>query len=791
MLSKDQLPKPPSENNGMQWRNYITALKKKKSEINKKVMDVRKQCQKIRKGLAGQLPVEPRIPQLPMWEVYMNQLKARRQEILKMKSRAQDMARKLGDAAHDLLTEPRQLSYRKWERYYRRAAKFINNIMPVQKQAEDMKQELGGTIPEPPTEWEKGAWRDYVNELRAHKRKTNDLIKRVGEIRDEMKGNDLPDTPEGLNYDSWTEHRLGLKEIQEAIDKIKTRAKKLQKEFKGTPELPFDEEMDDESNQKNDWEEYIEGLDELIKTIEDKRKEAQVWIKQFVEKLGVPEEDMPPEPPKPYNEEDWANYIDKLTNMEEEMDDLKEQAIALQKDECFNDNKERIRPLPKIRSPKQWTACVREMTSEKDLINGTIESGKKLTKKMTEGNKLPDEPDNGKLEDWQKYIEKVNVLKAKVEELYPYADILRDAVDKKGNTDARLADKIKRCRKPKNMSLEAWKEHLKKMEKLNPGKKHKDVDEDAAFKVGEFIKVTNFHFFKFPLHNGLGKISKIILLDPFTIGYAVTLDEGKWLNAQTNQFVMGDIDVARDNVRTLPVEIDGDLQPFLDKLRDWRKKIMKYHVEVEQSADAVKKIQDQIRLCSAWGKGVDVNALKNKEKKLRNKRTKLAGAGVISGKKKAKLLKDIEAMEPAFLEEIKQATSTWVWINGIMRANEVKNVVRYLAECGYPLKSDPSIGPDKMGYEMGMALQLMNRKDRARIILEKTLGEPDGSIYVGDGGGGDIDREKCQKYIISTDIGGQFKGHHPRPKKCDEDWFGWGNKRRNKTGILKIYGKVP
>lgn len=791
LLSKDQLPPQPTENNGMQWRNYIKALKKKKSEIGKKVMDVRKQCQKIRKGLAGQLPVEPKIPQLPMWEQYMNQLKERRQEILKMKSRAQDMARKLGDAANDLLTEPRQLNYRKWERYYRRAAKFINNIMPVQKQADKMKDELKGKIPEPPTVWEKGEWRDYVNELRAHKRKTKDLIKRVGEIRDEMKGNELPDEPEGLNYDAWTEHRLTLKEIQGEIDKIKDRAKRLQKEFKGTPELPFDEEADDESNKRADWDAYILDLDELIKAIEDKRKEAKIWIKQFVEKLGVPAEDMPPEPPKPYNEEDWANYIDKLTNMEEELDDLKEQAIALQKDECFNDNKERIRPLPKIRSPKQWTACVKEMTCEKNLINNTIEGGKKLTKKMEEGNKLPDEPADGNYENWQKYIDKVNVLKAKVEELFPYADILRDDTDKNGKKDARLADKIKRCRKPKNMSLEAWKEHLKKMEGINPGKKHKNVEEDADFKIGEFIKVTGFHFFKFPLHNGLGKISKVILLDPFTIGYAVTLEEGKWLNAQTNQFVEGDIDVAKENVVKMPAEVDSDLQPYLDKVRKWRKDIMKYHVAVEVSADAVKKIQDQIRLCSAWGKGVDVNALKNKEKKLRNKRTKTAGQGVVAGKKKAKLLKDIEAMEPDFLLELKQATSTWVWMNGIMRAGEVKNIIKYLEEIGFKLKAYPNIGPDKLGYEMGMAMEMMNRAKRAEIIAEKTLGDPDGYIYFGDGAGGDVDKEQCEKFCVSTDIGGQFKGHHPKPKKCDEDWFGWGNKRRNKTGILKIYGKVP
>lgn len=791
LLCEDQLPAAPTENNGMQWRNYISALKKKKQEIGKKVMDIRKQCTKLRKGLAGQLPAEPKIPQLPMWESYMDELKLKRQEILKMKSKAQDMARRLGDAAGELLTEPKRLDYRKWERYYRHAAKFINNIMPVQKQADEMKAELAGTLPEPPTEWEKTAWRDYVNELRKHKRKTVELQRRVGDIRKEMNGNDLPDTPPGLNYDSWTEHRLELKEIQVTIDGTKDEARKLQSEFKGTPELPWDEETDDESNVHNIWKEYIVGLQEIIDAIEDKRKEAKMWIKQFVEKLKVPEDDMPPEPPKPYNEEDWANYIDKLANMEEEMESLKEEAKLLREDECFKDNPDRRRDLPKIRSPKQWTACVKEMKKERDGINGAISKGGKLKKLMEEGNKIPDDPVDNKLETWEAYIEKMRVLKKRVEDLYPYTDILRDSTDRDGKNDAPLADKIKRCRKPKNMSFEAWKEHILKMEKLNPNKKHKDVDKDSEIKIGSFVKITGFHFFKFPLHNGMGKITKVVLLDPFTIGYQVALEEGKYLDAQLNKFVDASIDVGIENVVMMPAETDAELEGFMKKSRQWRKDIFKHHTAVEASANAVKGIQDQIRLCSAWGKGVDVAALKNKEKRLRNKRTKLAGQGVIAGKKKAKCQKDLEAMEDKFLEEIKQATSTWIWMNGIMRAGEIKNVILWLKELGYHLKQDPSIGPDKMGYELGMAIELGSRAERKKIIAEKTLSEPDGHIYLGDGAGGDLDRSKCRKVLLSMDIGGQFKGHHPKPAKCTEDWAGWGNVRRNKTGVLKIYGKVP
>lgn len=758
-------------------------------------MDIRKQCTKLRKGLAGSLPAEPKIPQLPMWEEYMEALKTKRQEILKMKSKAQDMAKKLGDAATDLLKEPKRLSYREWERHYRAAAKFINNIMPVKKQADEMASEFEGTYPEAPTEWEKTAWRDYVNELRKHKRKCKDLIKRINEIREGMKGNELPEAPEGLNYDLWQEHRIALKEIQEGIDKIKDRARRLQKEFKGTPDLPWDEEEEDESNKQPEWETYIEELKELIDTIEKKRADAKIWIKRFVEKLGVPENDMPPEPPKPYDEEDWIGYIDKLANLEDELEELKEEATTLREDECFNDNPDRRRDLPTVRSPKQWTACVNEMKAERDKINGAVEQGGKLKKLLKEGNEIPDDPADKKYENWEAYIKSMKKIKKTVEDMYPYADGLRDDSDKHGNKDAALADKIKRCRKPKNMSIKTWKDHIIKMEKLNPNKKHKDVDKDSEIKVGSFVKITGFHFFKFPLHNGMGTVSKVVLLDPYTIGYQVELEEGKYLDAQKNQFVEGPIDVGLENVVMMPKEIDGDLQQFVDKIRKMRAGIFKYHVQVEQAADKVKKIQDQIRLCSAWGKGVDVNALKNKEKKLRNQRTKTAGQGVKAGKAKAKAQKDMEEMEPDFLNEIQLATSTWIWMNGIMRAGEIKNVIAYLEDLGYTLKSDPKIGPDKLGYEMGMAIELGSRAERAKMIKAKTLSDPDGYIVWGDGNHGDTDKEGClakgQRVCISTDIGGQFKGHHPKPAKCSKDWAGWGNSSRNKTGCLKIYGKVP
>lgn len=308
LLHRDELPpKPtgPEENSSGAWRRYISALKKRKGEYSMEVVKVRKECQKVRKGLSVNMPAEPRLPQLKMWQKYLEDIKSCRQKVMQMKQKALDMGRKLGEARHDLLVEPRVLNFRKWERYYRNAKKFIDNIMPVQKQADQFKSELDGEVPEPPEQWEKAIWREYVNQLRAWKRDIMDLKRRVKESRGEMKGNELPPVPDNMDKAAWLNHKKDLQEIQNKIDFKKEKARKLKNEFKGTPDLPWDDDEGDESNVESEWDDYMEGLQAQINTIETKRKEANVWIKRFVNKLGVPESDMPDEPPKPYSIEDW------------------------------------------------------------------------------------------------------------------------------------------------------------------------------------------------------------------------------------------------------------------------------------------------------------------------------------------------------------------------------------------------------------------------------------------------------------------------------------------------------
>jgi len=769
LLHRDELPPRPTgpeENQASAWRRYISALKKKKQENSMAVTKVRKECQKVRKGLSGNMPAEPRLPQLKMWQGYLEEVKACRQRVMAMKQKALDMGRKLGDARHDLLVEPRTLHFRKWERYYRAAKKFIDNIMPVQKQADDMKKELDGELPEAPDKWEKNIWRDYVNVLRGWKRDILDLKRRVKDTRKELKGNEIPPHPDTMDKQAWLDHKKDLGEIQKKIDFKKEKARKLKNEFKGTPDLPWDDDEDDESNVESAWDEYMENLQEQVNAIETKRKEANVWIKRFVEKLGVPQEDMPDEPPKPYSIEDWEEHIFKLTNLEDELDNLKAEAKELLKNECFSANPDKKVTLPTQLSPKQWMKAVNDLKGIRDKINGTMEKGKKLCTELTTGNKLPDQPTDNNLETWETYVKKLEMMKKKVTDLFPNADVLRDATDEHGKTDARLADKIKRCKKPKNLSYAAWKEHITKMEKLNYGKKHKDVDTDATFKVGMKCKVTGFHFFKFPMHNGLGTITKVVLLDPFTIGYEVQLDEGKYINAQTNLFEEKTIPVEPENLRMMPDEIEGDLKKLLEKLVKLRKDMMKCHIAVADSADAVKKVQDQIRLCSAWGKGVDVNALKNKEKKLRKKRTNLAGEGVKAGKKKAAAQKELEAMEPKILEEMKLATSTFVWINGIMLARVTKQILAFLEIIGFTIKNEPSLGPDKLGYEMGFAVELGSRAERAKLVGMKEIG-PKGKFEF--------------KYFGGEEV----YGEHPRYAELEGLIF------NTDGGPLKIHGKVP
>lgn len=784
LLHKDELPPKPSgpeENNAGAWRRFIQTLKKKKQELSMSVVKVRKECQKARKGLQGNLPAEPRVAQLPMWEKYLEELKACRTKVMQMKAKGMDMARKLGDARHDLLTEPKGLHYRKWERYYRKAKKFLDNIVPVQKQADEMKAELDGELPEPPEVWEKQVWRDYVNTLRGWKRDLVDLKKRIKNKRDEMKGNELPETPDNMDKQAWLDHKEELNEIQKKIDEKKKAATKLKNEFKGTPDLPWDDDADDESNKMQDWIDYMEALVPQVEAIEQKRKEANIWIKRFVEKLGVPAEDMPDEPGRPYSIEDWEEHIFKLTNLEDELDNMKKQAKDLLKDECFSANAEKKIKLPTILSPKAWMGAVKELTGLKDSINGAMDKGKALTKELTEGNKIPEEPGDNNLEAWEGYIKKMELIKKKVTDMYPYADILRDATNAEGKTNAALADKIKRCRKPKNMSIDAWKKHILKMEKLNPLKKHKDVEKDAEFALGTYCKVTGFHFFKFPMHNGFGKVCKVILLDPFTIGYEVELDEGKYINAQTNLFEEKTIPVGPENLRIMPKECEGDLATMVKNVKKLRQNMMKCHQEVAASADAVKKIQDQIRLCSAWGKGVDVNALKNKEKKLRKKRTNTAAIGVKAGKKKMAAQKELEAMEEAFLKEMKDATSTFVWVNGIMLAKLAKDLVKWFEALGYHVKNEPGIGPDKLGYEMGYAVELGSRAERAKMVAQKEFG-PKGKM---------VTRTKKGESLLVARGPGIYGGNEG--DGGDDDPFHiWDGKIFNTDGgPLKIHAKVP
>lgn len=193
-------------------------------------------------------------------------------------------------------------------------------------------------------------------------------------------------------------------------------------------------------------------------------------------------------------------------------------------------------------------------------------------------------------------------------------------------------------------------------------------------------------------------------------------------------------------------------------------------MEVADSAAAVKAIQDQIRLCSAWGKGVDVVALKNKEKKLRKRRTALAGMGVKAGKKKMAAQKQLESLDPDFRKELKDATSTFVWINGIMLAKLNKVLLDWFRAMGYHIKNEPSIGPDVLGYEMGYAVELGSRAERAKMVTQKEFG-PNGRIVTKN--------RKGTLYGIPEDH--EFHKWHMIDAGCFN----------TDGGPLKIHAKVP
>jgi len=231
-----------------------------------------------------------------------------------------------------------------------------------------------------------------------------------------------------------------------------------------------------------------------------------------------------------------------------------------------------------------------------------------------------------------------------------------------------------------------------------------------------------FHFYKFPLHNGFGTVTKVILLDPYTIGYEVTLEDGKWLNAQTNKFEETPIEVKDENIRIMPDSLSKDLRAKMDEVRKYRGQICNFHIKQQNAAKKVKKIQDDIRQCT----GQD-----GKEKRLRAKRTKLAQVGVLAGKKKTKAQKALEKMEPGLLNEMTLATSTWVYLNGIMNARKVKEIIQWIGEMGFKIKSNGGIKPDTMGYEMGVKIEFSTRAVWKKFTKMREIGKA-GKIDCGE-----------------------------------------------------------
>jgi len=250
----------------------------------------------------------------------------------------------------------------------------------------------------------------------------------------------------------------------------------------------------------------------------------------------------------------------------------------------------------------------------------------------------------------------------------------------------------------------------------------KDISKHAKCPVGTFVKVTGYDPMKFPLHAGFGHIAKIVLLDPYTLGYQVKLEEGKWLDTTANQFVESDIQVAENEIVAMPPaeQMEAELRGMITKIQKLRQHIIAGHEGAVRSANAVKEVQDKIRIC-ATVKGLSAVEKKNKEMRLRKKRTQLAGEGVKAGKKKAAAQRTLGTMEKDVLKEIRLATSTFVWINGIMVAKQAPRVLEYLKYLGLSIKNDPQLGPDRLGYEMAFAVELGSRAERARLVAMKAI----------------------------------------------------------------------
>merc|ERR1712196_713520 len=145
------------------------------------------------------------------------------------------------------------------------------------------------------------------------------------------------------------------------------------------------------------------------------------------------------------------------------------------------------------------------------------------------------------------------------------------------------------------------------------------------------VKIRGYDQNKYPLHCGVGKVSEIAV-DGLDIIYKVALEEGKYIadNAFQNQDL--ELKLNPDFQDDFLVDIQEalkvtEVQEKLEELRKQRVKIIQFHAEVEAAAKKVKQIQDKIR-----------QATGNKEKKLRQQRTKMAGAGVKSKNKRGKAM---------------------------------------------------------------------------------------------------------------------------------------------------------
>lgn len=107
----------------------------------------------------------------------------------------------------------------------------------------------------------------------------------------------------------------------------------------------------------------------------------------------------------------------------------------------------------------------------------------------------------------------------------------------------------------------------------------------------------------------------------------------------------------------------------------------------------------------------------NKEKKLRQTRTKLAGAGVKSKNKRGQCMDKAKVIIAELELEIKEATSTVVYINGIMRpkANEFIELIKAL---GVKTKKGwkPAFKPDTIGYELATIIECADRSNRNKLV---------------------------------------------------------------------------